>query len=47
LRFAVGGGFAFAKKVEHPGYRGDEFLYNAAKETFRNIDRIWNKEMKI
>lgn len=30
LRWSVGGKFAFAKEVKHPGYRGDNYLQRAA-----------------
>ena len=30
LRWPVGGKFAFAKEVKHPGYRGDNYLQRAA-----------------
>jgi len=32
LRWPVPGAFAFAKKVNHPGYRGDAWLDRAARE---------------
>lgn len=43
LRWAGVGGFVFAKRVNHPGYKGDPFLYNASKETFKNLDKIFTK----
>ena len=33
----------FAKSVKHPGYKGDPFLYNAAKEEFAKIDEIFRR----
>lgn len=30
LRWVAGGAFAFAKRVNHPGYRGDPYLVDAA-----------------
>ncbi len=30
LRWVGGGGFVFAKRVRHPGIKGDPFIYNAA-----------------
>ena len=46
LRWVGGGGFIFSKKVEHPGYKGDPFLMDAAVKTFKNLDRIMNTELK-
>jgi len=34
------GNFRFAKSVEHPGYKGDDFLHKGANETFKNIQRL-------
>jgi hypothetical protein len=36
----AGDGFVFAKRVDHPGYEGDPFLYNAADEVFSNVNSI-------
>lgn len=33
LRWSGGSGFIFAKKVTHPGYKGDKFLINAVKKS--------------
>jgi hypothetical protein len=38
LRWTDGNGFVFAKKVHHPGYKGDPFITNAINETFKNLD---------
>ena len=46
LRWASGGGFVFAKKVNHPGYKGDSFLRNAAEETFNNLNKIFKKTLQ-
>lgn len=35
--------FVFAKRVEHPGYKGDPFLYNALQETMSKLDQIFTK----
>jgi len=39
LRWVDGGVFRFAKKVRHPGYRGDPFLYDAARATLAKIEK--------
>lgn len=46
LRFFIGSKAVFSKSVKHPGYKGDPFLMNAAKETFGNLERIFNTELK-
>ena len=43
LRWASVGGFVFAKRVEHPGYKGDPFATNAARKTMLSIDKIYKK----
>jgi len=40
LRFVKLGDFVFAKRVRHPGYRGDNFLQKAINETLNNLERI-------
>lgn len=40
LRWSQGDIFRFAKKVDHPGYRGDPFMYNAAREVFDRLNQI-------
>ena len=32
LRWPIAGGFAFSKKVNHPGYRGDAWMDRAARQ---------------
>jgi hypothetical protein len=32
--------FVFAKRVHHPGFKGDDFLHKAIETTFRNLDTI-------
>lgn len=32
LRWVAGGAFAFAKSVRHPGYKGDAYMVDAARE---------------
>ena len=46
LRWAGPNGFAFAKEVRHPGYKGDPFMYNAMDEVFKNLDKIFDNEWK-
>jgi|GEM_PF-1294224 len=31
--------FAFAKSVRHPGYKGDPFLYDAARKVLNDLDK--------
>tara|TARA_R110000868_G_scaffold70292_1_gene206629 strand:+ start:420 stop:857 length:438 start_codon:yes stop_codon:yes gene_type:complete len=45
LRWAAGGKFFFAKSVNHPGYRGDNYLLRAATEAVRQFDRIVREGM--
>ncbi len=40
LRWASGGRFFFAGKVNHPGYRGDAYLINAATLALRQFNTI-------
>lgn len=40
LRWAGGGGFIFAKFVNHPGYKGDPFLVSAAREAVSRFDSV-------
>ena len=46
LRWESGGKFVFAKKVQHPGYKGDPFLKNAAQKTFKRLNEIFTNELK-
>lgn len=39
LRWPVPGGFRFAKKVNHPGYRGDAWLRRAANQALPIFER--------
>ncbi len=43
LRWSTVGGFAFAKKVWHTGYKGDPFMTRSAQETFAHLDKIFTK----
>jgi hypothetical protein len=40
LRWPVPGGFRFARKVNHPGYKGDDYFVKAAAEAPRMFARI-------
>lgn len=40
LRWAVPGGFAFAKEVNHPGYRGDDYFTKARDEAIDGIGAV-------
>ncbi|MEY2656190.1 MAG: hypothetical protein RLZZ524_3218 [Pseudomonadota bacterium] len=46
LRWVAGNGFVFAKKVNHPGYRGDAYIVQAATEAVREFARIVNDAIK-
>jgi hypothetical protein len=46
LRWVSGNGFAFAGKVNHPGYRGDNYLQRAADEAVRQMPAIINAAIK-
>lgn len=43
LRWSSVNGFVYAKKINHPGYRGDPFMYDASRETFNNLDTIFKR----
>ena len=45
LRFETPSGFAFAKRVEHPGYKGDPFFKKAADDTFKKLGDIIERSM--
>lgn len=40
LRWAAGGIFHFAKKVHHPGYKGDPWLPRAADQALREFPKM-------
>lgn len=46
LRWPNGGGFQFAKSVDHPGYVGDNYLYRAADEAVRQFSKIVDEAIK-
>ena len=41
LRFTSVNQFVFAKGVEHPGYKGDNFLEDGVQDTFKKIDKLF------
>lgn len=41
LRWPIGGGFAFAAEVNHPGTKADPFLYEAAEFNQDSINAIF------
>ena len=45
LRWPVAGGFAFAKRVQHPGYGGDAWLRRAANQALPIFERTVNTHM--
>lgn len=47
LRWVAGADFVFSRKVHHPGYRGDPFLYNALDAMDEEIDRIFDKYITL
>ena len=46
LRWVSGNGFVFAAKVNHPGYRGDDYMQRAADEAVRQMPAIIDKALK-
>lgn len=46
LRWPAGGTFAFAKRVNHPGYRGDAYLARAADDAVRQFAAIVDRALK-
>ena len=46
LRWAAGGKFFFAKGVNHPGYRGDPYLFMAGDAALRNFAAFVDKSFK-
>lgn len=46
LRWSSGGQFFFAGKVNHPGYRGDAYLINAATLAVREFSAILTQSLK-
>ena len=46
LRWAVGGKFAFAKEVRHPGYAGDNWMVRAADDAVKAFADIVDAAIK-
>lgn len=46
LRWAAGGGFTFAKRVQHPGIKPDPFLYEAAEHELPGIEQDFAKALQ-
>ena len=46
LRWSMGGRYIFARFVNHPGYKGDPFLSNAANQALREFPRMVEQSMK-
>lgn len=46
LRWASGGKFIFAGKVNHPGYKGDAWMIRAADDSARNFATIMQSAFK-
>lgn len=46
LRWAGPGGFIFAKFVNHPGYKGDNYIHTAANEAVRRMAEIAAKHAR-
>lgn len=46
LRWPIPGGFAFAKRVDHPGYRGDAWLRRAAVQALPIFERALNARLQ-
>lgn len=46
LRWAKGGKFFFAKGVNHPGYRGDPYLFLAGDAALRNFAAFVDQSFK-
>ena len=46
LRWVVSSEFIFAKKVKHPGYKGDAFFELAIKQEVPKFERWLEREIK-
>lgn len=46
LRWTAGGAFVFAKRVNHPGYRGDPYLVRAADDAVRQFAAIVDRALQ-
>lgn len=45
LRWVDGSDFAFAKRVQHPAFKGDPFLFNALDESEQKITKIFDNRV--
>jgi hypothetical protein len=46
LRFVIGNKFIFSKWVKHPGYSGDPFMVDAARNVLRDFDGMVQQYLK-
>lgn len=46
LRWTAGGMFVFARRVNHPGYRGDAYLVRAADDAIRQFSAIVDRALQ-
>jgi len=46
LRWPSGGGFVFAQRVQHPGYKGDPYLVTASDKAISKFSRILANEIR-
>ena len=46
LRWSAGGRFFFAGKVNHPGYIGDAYIFNAARVAVQQFARILDNQLR-
>lgn len=45
LRWVQNGEFVFAKRVRHPGYKGDHFLFNALDASKDKVEKIFDNRV--
>lgn len=45
LRWVQNGEFVFAKRVRHPGYKGDPFLFNALDASKDKVEKIFDNRV--
>ena len=43
LRYASVKNFVHKQAIKHPGYKGDNFLYDGVQDTFKKLDKILDK----
>ena len=46
MRWVAGNNFIFAKKVKHPGYKGDPFFELAVRDEVPKFERWLEREIK-